>query len=93
MKVFYEYWNYFFIFKISNKFEKWPETFLRGGGAELDEKGIHHDSRDYFTTIKTLNIWKLCFEFDYQNGLQITPNLRVEDPDTYLKLVEYWDKN
>ena len=39
---------------------------------------------DYFTTIKTLNICKLCFEFDYQNRLQITPNLRVEDLGTYL---------
>ena len=38
-------------------------------GAELDEKGIQLNSRDYFTTIKTLNICKLCFEFDYHNGL------------------------
>ena len=60
-----------------------PKTFL-GRGSELDEKGIQINSRDYFTTIKTLNICKLYFEFDYQNGLQIFPNLRVEDLDTYL---------
>ena len=88
MKVFYEYWNYFFIFKISNKFEKWPKTFF-WGGAELDEKGIKLNSRDYFTNIKTLNICQLCFEFDYRNWLPMTPNLGEEDPITYLKLGEY----
>ena len=60
-----------------------PKTFFGGGQSQM-KKEFKLTRGDYFTTIKTLNICKLCFEFDYQNRLQITPNLRVEDLGTYL---------